>query len=285
MSGGGRVVGAGRAAHASLRARVVYLRAAGRPEALRRNGGAFVRDLLARHAYRNLDVAALRATRRSETAFVFGSGRSLLEISPEEWARIAEHDVVSLREFPRQQWVRADYHITGEVDFLDEYAARIVGNLLYAQTVFVVQEGWLAESGNNLVGRRLLPAGARVFRYRRTARGRYAPPSRQFSEGLVHGFNSSISATNFAVLMGWRRIVLCGIDLYDKGYFWLDEGEARTYEKPGITAESVFTNAPDIVTTLGRWREVLEPEGIELLVHNPRSLLAGVLPVFDWSAL
>jgi hypothetical protein len=245
---------------------------------------AWTRDRLARSAYRKLDEAALRATRRSETCFVFGSGRSLLEISPEEWARIGEHDVVSLREFPRQHWIRADYHITGEVDFLDEYAARIVANPLYAETVFVVQQGWLAETGNNLVGRRLLPAGARIFRYRRTARGRYAPPSRQFSQGLVHGFNSSISATNFAVLMGWRRIVLCGIDLYDKGYFWLDEGETRSYEKPGIAVDSLFTNAPDIVTTLGRWRDVLEPEGIELMVYNPRSLLARVLPVFDRSA-
>jgi hypothetical protein len=145
-----------------------------------------------------------------------------------------------------------------------------------------VQEGWFAISGNRLIGRRLLRPGARVFRFRRTGRGVYAPPSRTFASGLVHGFNSSISTTNFAVVMGWRRIVICGVDLYDKGYFWLDDGETRSYEKPGIVARSRFTSADQIVETLGRWRELLAAEGVELVVHNPRSLLADVMPVFTW---
>ena len=136
-----------------------------------------VRDLAARRRYRLLSADALRATRTSDTAFVFGSGRSLLEITESEWAGIARCNVVSMREFPRQHWVRADYHITSEVDRLDEYVARIVANPLYAETVFVVQGGFRAERGNELIGRRLLPAGARVFRYRRASRGAYAPPS------------------------------------------------------------------------------------------------------------
>lgn len=248
------------------------------------NTAAWARDRAGRRAYTLLDEPALRATRRSDTAFVFGSGRSLLAISPAEWQRIAAHDTVSFREFPRQSWVHADYHLTGEVDDLDDYARRLRENPLYAETVFVVQEGWYAVSGNRLVGGRLLPAGARVFRFHRTGRGVYQPPSRSFADGLVHGFNSSISTTNFAVALGWRRIVICGVDLYDKGYFWLDEGETRSYEKPGIEARSRFTSADQIVDTLGRWRELLAPEGVELLVHNPRSLLAAVMPVFSWEA-
>src|SRR6185437_8998982 len=100
------------------------------------------------------------------------------EITDEEWAGIARCNVFSLREFPRQQWVRADFHVTSEVDFLDEYAERIRENPLYAETVLVVQDGFRAERGNELVGRRLLRDGARVFRFRRASRGAYAPPSR-----------------------------------------------------------------------------------------------------------
>ncbi|HEY8645252.1 MAG TPA: hypothetical protein VIL77_05160 [Gaiellaceae bacterium] len=285
MTSVARVAGAARAAAARRRASLEYLRYALRPGMVRRNGGLFVQDRVGRRRYRLLSEDQLRATRRSETAFVFGSGRSLLEITPGEWEEIARHDTVSFREFPRQQWVRADYHVTGEVDFLDEYARRLNDNPLYRDTVFVVQEGWLAESGNGLVGRRLLPEQARVFRYHRVARGRYAPPSRRFRDGVVHGFNSSISTTNFAILMGWRRIVLTGIDLYDKGYFWLGESETRAYEKEGVDASMLFTNAERTVSTLGRWRELLQPEGIELLVWNPRSLLAEVLPVLDRGTL
>src|SRR5205085_2278734 len=82
-----------------------------------------------------------------------------------EWKRIAEFDTISLREFPRQRWIRADYHLTGEVDILDEYAARLRDNPLYRDTIFVVMAGLQAHMGNELVGRRLLAPGARVFRF------------------------------------------------------------------------------------------------------------------------
>lgn len=243
---------------------------------------AYLRDRRGRRRYRVLDEAELRATRTSDTAFVFGSGRSLVDIAPHEWERIARCDTVSLREFPRQQWVRVDYHLTGEVDFLEPYAERIRANPLYADTVFVVQEGWRAVMGNELVGRGLLPEGARIFRFRRRARARYEPPSRSFGRGLVHGWNSITDAVNFAVLMGWRRIVLAGVDLYNKEYFWLDTGETRTYEKSGVTAHQRFTSHEQTIALLGRWGEELARDGVALEVHNARSLLAGPLPVFAW---
>jgi hypothetical protein len=99
---------------------------------------------------------------------------------------------------------------------------------------------------------------------------------------VVHGWNSSTSATNIAYLLGWKRIVLTGIDLYDKEYFWLPKGGRREIEKRGVVASSQFPNAPHIVEMLGRWREIMATEAISLEVYNPRSLLAEVLPVFSW---
>jgi hypothetical protein len=212
--------------------------------------------------------------------FIFGSGRSLLDVSESQWTHIAAHNTVSLREFPRQSFVRADYHVTGEVDDLDVYARRLRDHPLYARTIFVVQEGWRATAGNRLIGRGLLPSGARVFRYRRTQRGKYAPPSTDFNRGLVHGHGTIVGVVNFAALMGWRDIVLAGVDLYDKAYFWLPAGETRGYEKPGVTHTSRFTGSDDIVSMLSRWRGILEARGTRLLVLNPRSLLAAALPVY-----
>jgi hypothetical protein len=273
---------AARAAFRRLRSAAYSIRWAADPPATRRRGRAYLQNAIGRRRYRVLSEAELLATRTSDTAFVFGSGRSLVDISPEEWERIAACNTVSLREFPRQRFVRADYHMTGEVDDLDSYARRIRENPLYRDTIFLVQGGWFAESGNALVGRALLPPGSRIFRYSRTSRGLYSPPSRTFQEGFVHGYNSIVSATNFAILMGWRRIVLAGVDLYNKEYFWLPKGETRAYEKPGIVASSLFTSHELTIEMLGRWRRELEPEGIQLLVYDPRSLLARELPVLSW---
>jgi hypothetical protein len=221
------------------------------------------------------------ATRKADTAFVFGSGRSLIDISGEEWARMAEYDTISLREFPRQEWIRADYHLTSEVDLVDEYAERLRANPRYRETIFVVQEGLRAERGNELVGRALYPEGARIFRYRRR-RSRSATPSTSFAAGLVHGSSSIFDATNFAYLMGYRRIVLVGVDLYNKEYFWLGPGETRPYELHRADARKVFLGAEPIVSLMTTWHAALAADGVELFVYNPRSLLAERIPVFTW---
>ena len=231
-----------------------------------------------------LGVEDIRATRTSDTAFVFGSGRSLVEITSGEWQAIARCNTISLREFPRQRWVRADYHVTSEVDELEPYARRIRDNPLYARTVFVVQGGFMAERGNELVGHHLLPHGAPVFRYRRRARGRYAPPSRT-PRVLVHGPNSIFDATNFAVALGYERVVIAGADYYNKEYFWLAPGEKRAYEPEEVDVAKEWGATPLILAMMAGWRRELEPAGIRLSVWNPRSRLAEVLPTFDRTTL
>jgi hypothetical protein len=241
----------------------------------------YLLDRRGRRRYRILSEPELLATRKSDTAFVFGSGRSLVDVFADEWERMAKYDTISLREFPRQQWIRADYHLTSEVDFVDEYAERIRANPRYAGTVFIVQEGFRAECGNELIGRGLFPPDARIFRYRRR-RSRSAGPSRRFADGLVHGSSSIFDAANFAYLMGYRRIVLVGVDLYNKEYFWLGPGETRSYEQQGADAKKVFLGAAPIVSLLAAWHETLLDNEVELLVYNPRSLLAERIPVFAW---
>src|SRR5207248_10913852 len=120
------------------------------------------------------------------------------------------------------------------------------------------------------------------FRYRRRSRWRYAPPSRNPNE-LVHGANSIFDAVNFAYALGYRRIVVAGADYYNKEYFWLEPGETRPYER-GVDASAPWPQAEQVVEMMGRWREIIERDGVELLVYNPRSRLAERLPAFRWTA-
>jgi hypothetical protein len=271
----------------SLRLAAPYYARQLHPRNAWRFGREFAGDRLRRRRYRVLSAEELKASRTSETAFVLGSGSSVREIAPAAWDRIAAGNTISFSEFHRQSFVRADYHLVGEVadvgqDFAQgaaEYARLLRENPLYAETVLVLQAGWLARGSNALVARGLLRPGARVFRYTRTKRGLAAPPSRSFGEGLVHGWNTSFDCTNLASLLGFRRIVLVGIDLYDRRYFWLDEGELRPNVDTPV--DEPFPTAGDVIALYARWREELGRDGVELSVYNPRSLLARVLPVFD----
>ena len=80
--------------------------------------------------------------------------------------------------------------------------------------------------------------------------GRMKPYSRSFNSGIVHGFGSVISVVNIAYLMGWKHIVLVGIDLYDHRYFYLPPNETRAVEKRGLTYKSPFPQSNQIVDQL-----------------------------------
>jgi hypothetical protein len=239
-----------------------------------------------RSAYRILDETALRATRKSDTVFIFGSGYSLNAISPREWQAIEAHDTIGFNWFIRQSFVRCDYHFIREVAYNDEadlqselavYCGLIRDNPLYANSVFMVQGGFRATSGNRVIGYGLLPLKNPIYRWRTL--DEQTLPSRSLRKGLSHSNGTLSECVNFAALMGWRHIVLVGVDLYDRRYFWLGEDEPLPYDR---TVEEPHKTA-GIVNGIREWRDIFEAEGIHLYAYNPRSLLVPTLPVWQWS--
>lgn len=253
--------------------------------------GPWLRFLRNRGAYRYVGEVELRQRRRSDTVFVFGSGASLNELAPEDWERIARHDTFGFNWWVHQRFVRTDYHlIRGIADSdldvavwrpqLEEYFRLIRESPLFDDTVFLVHGGFRAVTGNRALGLGYLPAGRPVFRWRTSIR--VGTPSGSFAEGLVHGQSTIQESVNAAYLLGWRRIVLAGVDLYDRRYFWLPRGETRSIDRlRGARADDTHVQATmGLVQTLGAWGDWLRGEGVALEVLNPRSLLAGVLPVY-----
>ena len=99
---------------------------------------------------------------------------------------------------------------------------------------------------------------------------------------------------NCAYVLGWRRIVLVGVDLYDSRYFFLPAD--KTLGVDPVTGRTTAVGANQwrgnrssqphntvqigIVDVMKSWRSILAGDGVELYVYNPRSLLADVLPVY-----
>lgn len=267
--------------------------------------GALVRDRIERRRrYRVLAEDEVRAARRSDRVYVFGSGASLNDISDAEWQEIAAHDVFGFNAFYRQQWVRTDFHLLrggvyGELRWEPhgrEVEELIAANPNYASTIFLLQDEYLGHFANTLVGRRLLPRGARIFRYR-TLPGP-GLPSRSLADGVRHSPGTLADCVNLAALLGWREIVLVGVDLYDSRYFWLPPHQTLGVDKKlgnvvPMDVNNVRGNRPEdrhntaasgVVEQMAAWRDDLSKRGVTLSVYNPRSLLAEVLPVFTPAA-
>ncbi|MBI3506483.1 MAG: hypothetical protein HY059_16720 [Proteobacteria bacterium] len=254
--------------------------------------------------------AELRARRRSDTIYIFGSGYSLSQLTRAEWGEIERHDTMGMSYFVIQKAVRVDYHLVRELGLTSHdnsqrknvwraafaaYAGILRDNPRFRDTVFVVQAGWTAFAGNRLVGLGYLPKGSRLFRYRNGLRGLH-PPATGFSQGLTHGPATVTDCVNFAAVAGWRHIVLAGIDLYDRRYFWHAPG-GDFYPLAGITdrgggeyagegdLDARHRTSRPMLDWAALWRAELEKQGISLEVLNPKSLLAGVLPVHRLGAL
>jgi hypothetical protein len=291
-----------------LRVQFNYLRERGLADFLHLNGllvDAAVREWINRDRYRMLGAADLRAARRSSTVFVFGSGYSLNDITTREWSHIASHDTFGFTAFASQRWVRTDFHLLrGGLEgslrwrpYAEELGQLLNSNPHFADTIFLMQGEYQAQFANQLLGYGLLRRGARVYRYR-TARGE-GPPTRTLDEGLRHVGGTLSDAVNAAACLGWKHIVLAGVDLYDSRYFWLGPDETYAIDDRsgllvpaernprGLRYDEVHSTARNgVVEIMGRWRDTLERErGIRLSVFNPRSLLTEVMPVYRLDGL
>lgn len=253
----------------------------------------WIKDKLAMRNYLRLNEDDLKKRRRSDTVFIFGSGYSIHDISESEWRQIEKHDTMSFNWFVRQNFIRIDFHLIREIYYDDfdpagwksaliEYGRLIEQNKLYKDTFFVVQGEYLAINGNRMIALGLLPKGTAVFRFFNKSRSVYEPPTKSLSKGLVHGSGTLISMVNLAYCLGWKKIVLVGVDLYDRRYFWLSKDETRINDQVRQASHEQKHNTADrLIPFLGQWGKLLEAEGVHLSVFNPKSLLAEVLPVYN----
>jgi hypothetical protein len=263
---------------------------------------AQTRCLWNKRHYRVYSASALLASRTSDTVFLFGSGASLKDLSQKEWEYFARHNTLGFSGFIYSTWVRVDYHLVrGWVEFQSgtflwrnyttDYAMRLNANPCFRDTTLVLQADYLGQFCNALIGYRLLREGSKVFLYA-TERGSKMPTS-DIRKGLSHSIATLCDAVNFAYCMGWKKIVLVGVDLYDSRYFWLKPNEtndvdhvtgmvkAAEYSVRGARYDETHNTARNgIVELMASWRKEFNANGVEMMVYNPRSLMAEVMPVF-----
>ena len=267
---------------------------------------AWMRDRLNRKSYRVLDENQLHLTRKSEKVFIFGCGYSLNDISPEEWQHISQHDTLGFNHFTYQNWIPVDYHLMrgGVYECFDnwqgfaiDYMKTLNENPYFKDTILILQGEYRAQFCNQLIGYKLVRPGTQIFRYT-TARTSKLP-THSFQEGLSHNSGTLCDVVNFAYCLGWKEIVLVGVDLYDTRYFWLQPEEtlAVDYSTGKIVAgktnnvrgqrydETHNTARNGIVEIMAEWRDVFQENGVEMSVYNPRSLLKEVMPVYRSPAL
>ncbi len=258
-----------------------------------------------------LDIEVFRRRKNSDTVFVLGSGSSINRIGSERWQAIAAHDTIGFNFWPIHPFVPTFYLFEslppaskdptfhpGMFPLLlelfarraDDYARtpKLVSNLAQAgdQLVFHLPEGWKQE---------LYAAEPMTYPARSSAEFRsalkYAEGKNAFDPAgraarLFKYSSNLVACLTLALRLGYRRIVLCGVDLDDQAYFYQDPEFFPDYAQ----VEFAPRNMPHFITRSLPWlvpidevllllkREIMEPRSIELCVESRSSALWPRIP-------
>jgi len=256
-----------------------------------------------------LDQVDLLRIKSSDTLFVLGSGPSINRISAERWRLIAAHDTVGFNWWLYHAFVPKFYFlevIEKEVSpeafeaYLSLASRRAVD---YASTIKIAMEFHKLGTQTlyhlppafrkNLFAAHKIEAPARneaelaqALRYLQ-GRGAFQVTGR-FSSLLKYAASLTTMLV-FALKLGYKRVVLCGIDFKTPDYFFQDRRfYSESWEPPGeerigthFTHTHLTWKLPATRTVAVIKQQLLDPAGIELCVESEQSALWPMLPAFS----
>ena len=235
-------------------------------------------------------------TKKSDTIFIFGSGYSIKDISKKEWNMFKEHNTLSFNWFHNKCYIPIDYYIVREIHgsihssknkeniLKDPNFIKYMDNLnkdCYKNSILFISLNMdiihsIIKNGI-LRGRKYIFYANRVlnkFSFKKDL-------SKIYHGGIYSGGATLLDAIHLAYIMGFKKIVLVGVDLYDSRYFWLNKDEDRDGLKYiGKSHNEAHKTYPYIMKHLDDIMTILKKEGVELYVYNPKSLLAEKLPIY-----
>ena len=254
-----------------------------------------------------LEKLDLRATRKSDTVFILGSGGSLGRISPARWGRIGACDSFGFNFTLRHPFVPTHY-------FFEPHRPPVFNQIIrfakmrtqgYEAVCKIVlpgfpqsawwewrlhqlpakwREGLYAGGVHRAFARNEQELAEEISRLARA--GAFGLERRRIDSVLKH-MGSVSSLVSVAAHMGYRDIVLCGIDITDPRYFYDDAEQypdlvdyvksfRKKFEHDKRPREAVQAAGDLVIMELQR--QVLDPEGIKLWVECSSS---GLHPRLD----
>ena len=250
-----------------------------------------------------LEEAARR--RSSDTLFILGSGPSILRVSDEQWKQVARHDSFGIN-FSFLLDVVPTFHIME--DGKQAWLRRLVAEVLAPRRRRLRDTVWFASHKQPRRG--LHPRTAPemfpehptvcVYPYPPVIRLEEDRPFRakDFERTAVYRGTMSV-VLHLALRLGYRRLVLLGVDLHTVAHFFDDLPEMRGYaeehrrgqrKRLGVPHVSAF---PSMIAVGNKYRPFdeylyalhelhLRPRGIALAMGDASSVVCPRIPAFGW---
>lgn len=257
--------------------------------------------------YRFLTDGEVRARRRSETIFLIGSGPSVSRLTEHEWRRVREADSCGMNysfflpHIPTFHILEDPKSREGRALFARQFAPK---RTAYTGTVWGMHRKQLKRLIHPRFAPEFFPETPQVWAYRQPPTIEFERDrsfvAEDFERAIIYRGTMSV-ALWFAVRLGYRRVVMLGVDLHTHEHFYDAIPEMRPHV---IALERVVADlrargggadvgyparlTPEKPRPFDEYFYALNelycrPRGIELYVGNDDNMLCPKIPCFeDW---
>jgi len=241
---------------------------------------------------------------QKERLFVFGSGWSLNEISDDQWSKIRNSgDTMGFNDIIRLQKTPINYYIIREGG--ENLICKLLPQKLRVRFSSIFNFSSLRDFNNKIKNNSYMndtkyiynvdiKSGFPILHYflykiKYQFIGFYSNmfdrtinwPISRSARNIPHGSATLFDAINLGYLMGYKEVVLVGVDLYDSSYFYQDKDKTRDYDIGlGRSAKDKHKTSKPVLEIISKWKNFLQAEGVSLYVYNQKSLLKSVIPIF-----
>lgn len=258
-----------------------------------------------RTGYRGLDLKRLKRRKTSDTLFILGSGGSINDISEETWKEIKRSDSFGFNfwllndHIPDFYMFESPKHVPNRKIML-EWIDKRKFQFLESNTCLLLKDLEHIQMDFNAYPEELKGASQIVYKdslygssmeSKRTSL-RYVRSLGLDRRNLLYFCRGTLfSAIYFGWKLGYRKIVLAGIDLNNSGYFYdaeeYDNKLRPVSELRGEVHDTVNTSVSNITMdelVMMIDEDLLKPAGCELHVLNASSLLHPRIPLYEYRA-
>ncbi|MEK7269396.1 MAG: hypothetical protein AAB215_00480 [Planctomycetota bacterium] len=253
--------------------------------------------------YEILTFEEVRRRRTSETLFLIGSGPSVLRVSDEQWKYVDRHDSFGINFSFLLEHILT-YHIMEDPKPRDAWLRKLLVDVLAPRrerlrdTVWFISDRQPRRGIHPRYTPELFPLRPRVLIYRFPGRLLLdcdRPFRAEDFERSVRYRGTMSVALHFAISLGYRRIVLLGVDLHTPRHFFEGMEEMQAYVR-NVSPDQLDDTRPFpvMIPRVGMFRPLDEylyalnelhfsRKGIELYVGNRDNVLCPRIPYFsDW---
>lgn len=248
--------------------------------------------------WQEIRMEDLRGTGKGKTIFLLGSGPSLNDVTPEQWAHIGRHASFGINYSVLKDFVPT-YHIMEDSKRPDlrEHFVKCMASrrARSASSVWFISNRHVERLIHPKYAPEMFPDPPKVCIFQQPGRvklDRDRPfEARDFASGLT--FRGTLSVVLDLVLqMGFTTIVLLGIDLHTSAHFFDELAEMKYYLdyqlsvgrlpvfESMIPKENQYRTQDEYLVALHEL--LLKPEGRQLMMGARDQTIHPRLPLYGW---